>query len=284
MKPDCLPLVYTLWDELSAIPASRTDDALVHLMRWFQKHLDVDNVIWLGSLLLLDPKAAARDPLLGWRLRVRKSFVLEKESYRKLVASYFSNEHYGKLTPAFYRKGNRPDADLHIGMASREVVRHAGAFRVHRLRDGWIDFARFRQTDHYRLYYEEPEIADRIWAIFPASATVESIFLLDRYQSGARPRRNFTREEAEIAGAALRGGGAFHRRLLLLHGVFKGIKSLSPVKLRLLQELLTGKSEKEIADATGQKPMTLRKYVKELYAEFGVKSRPALMSLWLGEA
>ena len=29
--------------------------------------------------------------------------------------------------------------------------------------------------------------------------------------------------------------------------------------------------------------MTTRKYVKELYAEFGVRTRPALMSLWLGE-
>jgi len=279
-----MQLVYRLWDELSAFPASRTDDALVHLMRWFREHLAVDNVIWLGCLRMLDGEPAKSDRLLGWRLRVRKSFVLEKESYRKLVASYFSDEHYGRLTPAFYRKGNRPDADVHIGMASWKTVREAGAFRVHRMRDGWIDFEKFRKTEHYRLYYTENDIADRIWAVFPVSPTVESIFLLDRHESISRAKPRFTKGEADLAGIVLRGAREFHRRLLLLHGVFRNVKALSPLKLRIVQELLSDKPEKEIAAATGQKPMTLRKYVKEIYTEFGVRSRPALMSLWLGES
>ncbi len=283
MKPDSIQKIYRLWDELDAFPASRTDEALVHLMHWFRQHLAADNIIWLGSLLMLDQEAARHDPLLGWRLRTRQSFVLEKESYRKLVASYFATEHYGRLTPAFYRKGRRPDADIHIGMASREVVRQAGTFRVHRLRDGWIDFAKFRRTEHYRLYYEENEIADRIWLIYPASPTVESIFLLDRFQPGTGKPRHFTKEEADIAAAVLRGACGFHHRLLMLHGVFKGVKALTPLKTRILQGLLTGKPEKEIAAALGQNPLTLRKYVKALCAEFGVSTRPALMALWLGE-
>jgi DNA-binding CsgD family transcriptional regulator len=284
MKSDSMQLIYGLWDELSAFPAGCADEALIHLMRWFQKHLDVDNVIWLGSLLMLDEMAARNDPLLGWRLRVRRSFILERESYQKLVASYFANEHYGRLTPAFYRKGNRPDADVHVGMASRAVVRGAGTFRVHRMRDGWIDYGKFRKTEHYRLYYEEPEIADRIWLIFPVSPTVESIILLDRYKSGKRAHPHFTKEEAGIAGTALRGAREFHRRLLLQHGVYKSVKPLTPLKTRVLQGLLSGKPEKEIAASLGQKPMTMRKYVKELYVEFGVRTRPELMSLWLGES
>lgn len=282
-KPNSLPDVFGLWNELAAFPASRADDALVHLMRWFQQHLDVDNVIWLGSLRLLDEKAAKKDPLLGWRLRVRKSFVLEKESYRKLVASYFSDEHYGRLTSAFYRKGNRPDVDVHIGMASRAVARDWAKFQVHRLRDGWIDYKKFRQTEHYRRYYIENDIEDRIWVAFPVTPTVKSIFLLDRHQSNRPERRHFTKAEADLAGTVLEGIREFHRRLLLLHGLFRNIKALTPLKLRVVQELLSGKPEKEIADVLGQKPMTLRKYIKEIYAEFGVRTRPALMALWLGE-
>lgn len=273
-----------MWDEMTAFSASRTDDALVYLMRWFQTQLAADNVIWLGSLLMLEKEVAKNDPLLGWRLRARKSLVQERESYVKLVDSYFANEHYGRLTPAFFRKGNRPDADVHVGMTSQEVVRRAGTFRVHRLRDGWIDFAKFRQTEHYRLYYEEPAIADRIWAVYPVSPTVESIFLIDRYQCGTPGRWSFTKEEAEITATVLRGAGAFHRRLLLLHGVFNGVKALTPLKTRILQALLSGKPEKEIATALGQKQMTLSKYIKAIYAEFGVKTRPALMALWLGES
>lgn len=284
MKRSSMQLVFELWDELAAFPAGSSDEALVHLMRWFQKHLDVDNVIWLGSLLMLDEKMARKDPLLGWRLRARKTFILERESYRKLVASYFANEHYGRLTPAFYRKGNRPDADIHIGMASRAVTRGAGKFRIHRMRDGWIDYAKFRQTEHYRLYYQEQEIADRIWAIIPVSPTVESIILLDRYQSKKRTHPHFLKAEADLAGTVLRGSREFHRRLLLQHGVYQGVKSLTPLKTRILQGLLSGKTEKEIAQLIGQKSMTMRKYVEELYREFGVRTRPALMALWLGNS
>lgn len=33
-----------LWDELGTFPASRIDEALTHLMAWFQEYLDVDDV------------------------------------------------------------------------------------------------------------------------------------------------------------------------------------------------------------------------------------------------
>lgn len=282
MKPGAMQLVYDLWDELSAFPAGSTDEALIYLMHWFQKHLDVDNVIWLGCVLMLETKAAKSDPLLGWRLRARQSFILEKESYRKLVASYFANEHYGRLTPAFYRKGNRPDADVHIGMASRQNVRGAGTFRIYRMRDGWINYAKFRETEHYRLYYTEAGIADRIWITFPVSPKVESIVLLDRHPSSKRKRSNFTQEEADLAGAALRGAREFHRRLLLAHGLLANDKPLSPVERQIVRNLLTGMSEKEIADAIRLKLPTTHKYITSLYARFGVKGRAGLMALWLG--
>jgi len=282
VKRESIQLVYELWDELAAFPAGNMDAALDHLMGWFQKRLKVDNVIWLGSLLMLDEEAARKDPLLGWRLRARRSMVLESESYRKLVASYFANEHYGKRTSAFYRKGNRPDADIHIGMASRAVTKGAGRFRVHRMRDGWIDYAAFRQTEHYRLYYIEPGIADRIWAILPLSPTVESFFLLDRYQPQNDQCRHFTREEADIAALALRGIGEFHRRLFLTYGLLGDDKALSPIEREIIRHLLTDMAEKEIAAAMGQKLQTTHKYITSLYTRFGVKGRTGLMALWLG--
>lgn len=76
MKPGSMKMVYRLWDELSAFPASRADDALVHLMQWFQQHLDADNVIWLGSLLMLDKKAAKSDPLLNSSTYSRRTLPL----------------------------------------------------------------------------------------------------------------------------------------------------------------------------------------------------------------
>lgn len=275
--------VYGLWDEINTFPASRTDKALAHLMRWFQQNLKVDNVLWLGILNMLDEEAAKADPFNGWRVRARQSLKPNSEHYRKLIEAYFNKEHYGRLTPAYYRKGNGPDAGVHVGMASWTLMREAGAFRVHRMRDGWIDFDKFRRTEHYRLYYKENEVADRIWVVFPVGPKVESIFLLDRLTSGPQARRRFTEEEADLAGGVLRGLREFHRRLLLRHGVYRNVKPLSPLKLKLLQELLSAKSEKGIATAIGCKQTTMRTYVRELYAEFGVSTRTGLMALWLGE-
>ena len=54
------------------------------------------------------------DPFLGWRMRAREKLVPDSEGYRKLVEAYFDDEHYGRLTPAFYRKGNGPQAESHV--------------------------------------------------------------------------------------------------------------------------------------------------------------------------
>ena len=283
MKSGPTPMLHALWDDLSDFPASRIDEGLDFLMRWFHEHLAVDNVTWLGILRMLDENAAASDPFNGWRVRARQSLLPRSEHYEKLIAAYFSDEHFGRLTPAFYRKGSGPEAEVHVGTASRTFMREAGAFRVHRLRDGWIDYAKFRRTEHYRLYYKLNDIADRIWIAFPVSPTVESIFLLDRLASGPNAKRRFTPDEADLAGTALRGLKEFHRRLLLGHGVLRNVKPLSPLKRRLLQELLSAKSEKEIAATMKRKPTTIREYVRELYAEYGVRTRTGLMALWLGE-
>jgi len=277
-----LVAIQTLWDELAAFPASRIDGALSHLMAWFQQHLDVDDVFWLGSLLMLEEEIAADDPLRGWRLRARRQLLTATEEYHKLVASYYSNEHYGKLTPAYRAGKHGPETNVHVGETQQTFVAGAGQFRAYRMRDGWIDYSRFRRTEHYRLYYTNLNISDRIWVAYPLNDHTESYFLLDRHhRPGEKPRKNFTDRDRDLAATVLRGQREFHRRLLLSNGVLRGVKALSPLKLRILQHLLTGLSEKEIAESLEQRGPTLRKTITEIYDEFGVKTRPALMELWL---
>lgn len=277
--------VYALWEELAAFPASRVDDGLDRLMAWFQENLDVDNVSWLGSLRMLDDPQAGEDPLLGWRLRASRKLLPDTKEYRDLVASYYTPVHYGKLTSTYYGgKHGSAGVNVHVGATSRALVEGAGKFRMHRLRDGWVDYAEFRQTEHFRLYYSNLKITDRIWIVYPVVEQAESIFLLDRHRrEDGSLRKNFTGREAALAASVLRGLSEFHRRLLLTNGVLRGSKALSPLKRRILQELLSSRAEKEIAAVLEQRPFTLRKYITELYAEFGVKTRAALMALWLGE-
>ncbi len=272
---------FELWQRLANFPASETDAALKYLQEWIAKEIDADNVIWIGGVRVLRGATAKKDPFLGWRLRARVALRPDPAPYRKQLAEYYDSEHYGKLTPTYYQRSHEAkDAD-HIGMDSRATMGSTGRFRFYRIRDGKLfDFAAFKKTPHYKRYYRDGGIADRIMVGFPVTADLESFFLIDRFQTKPR-RRLFTQREADLAGNALRGIPELHHRLLLGNGLLVSDKLLSPMERQILQGLLTGQTENQIAVSLGRKPSTLHKSVTNLYTLFGVKSRAALMALWL---
>jgi DNA-binding CsgD family transcriptional regulator len=164
------------------------------------------------------------------------------------------------------------------GMSTYATLAQAGNFRVHRLRDGFVDYRLFCQTAHYQLFYKSLGITDRIWIVFPLNAAAESYFLFDR----VRNQRRFTQRDAEIAAYALRGLRWFHLRLFLGQGLLVSENILNEVQQRVVQELLTGNTEKEIAVNLSLSVPTTHKHIKSIYRAFGIQSRAALMALWLG--
>jgi DNA-binding CsgD family transcriptional regulator len=274
---------FGLWQKLTQFPAGDVDAVLRCVQEWIAGAIDADNVIWIGAARVLRGAAAKNDPFLGWRLRARAPMHPDPEPYRRLQARYYASDHYGKLTATYYRRSHAEKL-MHVGMTGRASLAGAGAFRVHRLRDGnFIDYAAFKRTEHYRLYYREPGIVDRMTIGFPVSASAESFFLIDRFRRAAGARqRPFTARDAAIAGGAVRGLPMLHRQLMLSHGLLAGDKLLSPVERQILKGLIGGDTEKRIAAFLGQKPATLHKYVTALYARLGVSSRAALVAHWLG--
>ncbi len=274
-----LDSVYRLWDELGTLPAEGVDRGLIHLMEWIVKHIGASNVAWLGALRVLRGAGAKGDPFSGWRFRIRRVLRPNTKSYAKVLAAYYDTEHRGKgAVVANPKKQVREQAMFHSGMAGRKMMSLAGAFRVVLLRDGWIDFEAFRKTGHYELYYRQQGLTDKAAIGFPLNADAESIFLIDR------TRGRFTERHQALLQMALRGIREFHRRLFLDHGLLAGGTPLTPLQRRIVQGLLSGLTEKEIALATGQKMKTMHSYVTGLYARFGVKGRAALSALWLGQA
>lgn len=270
---------FALWQRLTAFPAAEMEAAMRHLQEWIAGAIKADRVLWIGAVRALRGAAAQDDPFFGWRLRARQPLKPDTLSYRKLRTGYYGPDHYGKLTPSYYDRPHDHKRDTHVGMTGRASLAGAGRFRVHRLRDGWIDFAAFKRTLHYKLYYRGEGIVDRMTIGFPVADGAESFLLIDRQGPGRRP---FTAREAALAGGAVRGVPELHRRLLLSHGLLVGEKPLSPTERHILRCLLTGLAEKEIAVRAGQKPATLHKYVTALYARYRVSSRAGFMSLWLG--
>lgn len=271
---------FELWQRLAEFPPGDVDSALRHLQQWIIEAVGADNAIWIGAVRVLHGTSAKKDPFFGWRLRARQAFNPDPDAYQRQYARYYAIDHYGRLTQEYYRRPHAEKLD-HVGMTGRASLAGAGAFRVHRLRDpDFIDYAAFKRTEHYRLYFQEPGITDRMTIGCPVAPKVESFFLVDRWRTGVR-RRVFSARDAAIAGGALRGLPSLHRQLALSHGLLCGDKLLSPVERRILRGLIGGETEKAIALSLGQKPATLHKYVSALYAQLGVSSRAELAAYWL---
>ncbi|HEY0634311.1 MAG TPA: LuxR C-terminal-related transcriptional regulator [Gammaproteobacteria bacterium] len=154
----------------------------------------------------------------------------------------------------------------------------AGQFRSYRLSAGTlVELASFRQTEHYDIYYTRPGVSDRLWVVFPVSADAESIFCFDRF--GAQGA--FSDEELGVVALALRGIKWFHRQLLLSHGLGICVEPLTTGERKVKQGLLSGATEKEIAQQLNFSAGTVHQYAMRVYRKFGVKGRAEFMALWL---
>ncbi len=256
--------MHRFWDEMADFSPTRTDEAQLHLMRTLGEWVGADNVRWHAGVRLMTGAAAKEDPMHGWRLCGTRALV-PRSAERVRAAQRFHSVQKG----------------LEVGMPVRAISAEAGVkFRVHTMRDGFIDFTAFRRTDYYRAFYREWNISDRMWINFPISRDTESVLVLDRH----RPARAFTGRHVVNAASAFRGLKWFHRQLLLSHGLRGVQSSLSPGRRLLVQQLLTGKSEKEIAVTLGLSAATTHQYITEIFRHFGVNNRASLQALWLGPA
>jgi DNA-binding CsgD family transcriptional regulator len=261
MSPRWMKSVYELWDALAAYPVSDTHAACDHLMRTVSTWIDADKPGWIGTVRFVRGSLARSDQLYGWRQRSVQ--FLDPFTDREI-----------QLTRDVLKSPN-----MDWGMTSRALARRAGTFRVNRLRDGFVDLKKFRETEHYRNFYTEIGVEDRIWIGFPASEDAESFFIFDRRNRSKR----FTAADAQLAGHALRGIMWFHRQLLLTHCLLVAQNPLTPTERKVLQLLLTARSEKQIAQAMTLSRSTTHDHITRIYRKYHVDGRAALMAAWLAK-
>lgn len=262
MTTDPLEKIHGLWDELADLPLAETRTSIELLFSRIAGLIGADNAFWVGVARVQDAATARKDILYGWRLRAAERWIPRTEENQELIRKILAH------------------MERDPGMSTRKVISEAGRFRTYRLHDGFIDFEAFRRTPQYQVYFEQGGITDRIWCVFQMNRDAESLFAFDRI----RRRSRFTPEHERLVAHALRGIKWFHRQLLLNHGLLVGQTPLSPAHRRLLPQLLSHKSEKEIAGALGLSRATTHKYVTDIYRSFNVSSRAGLMTLWMGGA
>lgn len=251
--------IYGLWDELSRFPAAEIDAACLRLMTVLTSWLKADNAAWVGGARLVSGTQALRDPMLGWRAR---SFVFlhpPDANEAALVKRILANRRDEFPLPAI------------------ATVKSAGVFRVHRLRDGFVDFEALRKTLHYQAFYQALGVDDRLWIATPLTPDAESYFVFDKRNTRSR----FTAADAKLAGDTLRGLASLQRHLAYSHGLSLVEQSLTLMERRVIRCLLTEKSEKEIAAALRQSEHTTHSHIKEIYRKFGVSGRAGLLAIWL---
>ncbi len=253
--------IHLLWDQMLDFGPARADLALAFFFEQLGSLIAADNALWFGAVRVARGAIARRDIAHGWRSPV--------------ICPWKIDPKIAELTRLFNASLESKNAFC-IGATTIQLMATAGTHRVHQLRDGWIDFAAFRETQHYEMYYEKAGIADRLWIGFPVNADTESIFTFDRNS----PHRPFTPAQKATAAYAVRGIKHFHRQLLLRHGLMAANARLSPTEWKMVPHLLTDRTEKEIAAIMDLTFDATHKHARGIYQKFAVRGRVGLMALW----
>lgn len=258
IKNSNMDSIHDLWDELADFDASRSDEALTHLMNGLCALAKARNITWMGAVRL--DASFVNDPAKGWR------------------PGALSFLHSAPPLDAAVREQTEK---LELGNVDENIIRNldgAGVFRANRLRD--LVGPEWFESFYYRTYYRGVGHDDAVWVAFPVNKDVESWFGVFR---GAN-QPPFTEAERDRIAYALRGLKWFHRQLMLSHGLLAAKSPLTPTERKVLHLLLTGLSEKLIAEQLGRSYHTTHDWVTSIYRKFGVNNRAALMALWLGQA
>ena len=258
IKNGNMNVIHNLWDELADFDASRSDEALSRLMGDLCALAGACNITWMGAVRL--DTSFPGDPVKGWRPRVIR------HQHPALSLDDAAREQTEKLE---------------LGNVDETTIRNladAGSFRANRLRD--LVGPEWFESLYYRTYYRGVGHEDAVWVAFPVNKDVESWFGI--FRSPHQPP--FTESERDRIAYALRGLKWFHRQLMLSHGLLAAKNPLTPSERKVLHLLLTGLSEKLIAEQLGRSYHTTHDWIISIYRKFGVNNRAALMALWLGQA
>ncbi|SDU33120.1 helix-turn-helix transcriptional regulator [Stappia sp. ES.058] len=252
-----LDKVYALWDGLADFDAVNIQASRMYLLEQISTLVDAQNADWIGCVRL--SWSQADDPMKGWRPRTLSTLKPCANTSQAIDEAFQEME-----------KG-QPD------ITTIRNVELAGSYRVLLLNElanpDWF------AGPSYQRYYKALDRQDSIWAGIPVSANAEVQIGFHR----SFDKTPFSREDKALVFHALRGIRWFYKHQLLGEGVGVASSPLTPTEKTVLQGLLFGMTEKQIAGQNNQSPHTTHDHVKRIFRKYGVSSRSSLMALWLGK-
>lgn len=249
--------IYRLWDEMADFPASRADDALRHLLLRLCRIFECHNALFAVVVRLAVPPQG--DQLNGWRPRLHQVLNPRPPMIRSIdrrVAGLMKAE--ADLASVIATTGNEP-------FLTRLLFETLPA--------SWF------QGEFYQRHYLDVGHADQLSARCAINDDVRVHLFL--YRGVSQPR--FSADIKAPFALAIRGLRWFQYRFLLSHGIHVASSPLTPTERIVLLALLGKETQSQIADALHKSSNTVHIHIKSIYYKFGVRNRPALTALWLGQ-
>jgi len=241
-----LHAVQKLWRELSAFPASKSDDAMSWCLAGITRIIGGTNITWIEAGREFG--APANDPLGGWRPSTQKSLHQASEDRkRRAVVMHYMNA--GVFDP------------LTVG-----VTAGAGATRAH-LRKELVDDRTWSKSWIYNEVLRPSHVAEMLVGAQAVSPSRESYICIDRGM-GDPP---FGARERNLLQLILSGCPALHREVIRSTGRDGKAGRLSARERQVLSLLLTDLSEKQIAGQLGIGWRTTHEYTVSILRKFGVR-------------
>lgn len=247
---------HALWDELATRRTGSEADLRFALGR-LAEMVGAQDAYWIGAVRL--PTRSRRDPLKGFRPRAVR-YLSGCERRRENYEAQRKRLDKGSVDPSIV-----------------EGVTGAGRFRAYSKRElmgeGWFE------SDYHRAFMAPFGIQDVALVVTPLGADVESYWGFQRIHD---ERPYFEPGEVALLEYAVRPLAWFQRLVTLQHGLLLAERPLTARESELVAELLTDKTEKEIAAELGLTASTVHTYAVRVYRKFGVRGRMGLMALWFG--
>lgn len=259
---DKVRAVRDLWHRCGQFSALEADDAMICFLDGMGELVGAQSGYWTGAASGKEFQPALRSDLFEGYESV--DYLAMGGEERLAGVRSLQNEYLRVAT----EYGICPLAEEAI--SQRGVVR--GVIRRDVISDESWEAHWLRE-----VYYEPNGIVDRFFAIYPVDDQAESVVVFDR-RGGAEP---FGAEDREFLLLAVCGIGQLHRELMLNRGgVRNADRLLTPREIDVLKQVLTGDTEKEIAEVMGMGKSTLHHHVLSIYRKFGVRNRAGLQALW----
>jgi len=252
------PRIQRFWDDLAAFEVARTDDAVKHTVATLSELIEAERGFWLGSVRLGD--RVAGDPLSGWRPgAISETYPLDPNELNRFREQCQRIEK-GQIDPSLV-----------------ENVRNAGHFRVNIKHE--LVSPEWFESEFYRRFFANDGVQDMIYVVTPLGTDVESWF---GFQRIGHTDPHFGEREREVLATAMRPLRWFNERIALQYGLRVASKPLTPAERRILNALLSDRTEQAVADDLGLTPATVHTYCSRIARKFNVRGRAGLMALWLG--